>query len=382
MYLLLGSTGRLEYLAAIIAIICTALLPGKVSCIPASASSPSVSSTNGSNSSYSWKRTQPGASPVIGDLVASAIGLTAAATHSTTSNLSHSNEMSASNASIDECWRDWALYWNATAAVTKQTATGCSYWSSLDTDRYTQTRLPGSTYVETMTRTTVYTNGPFTMSSATLTATTTVSLQGESATTGYFTETDYESSCRYVPATSTITKPPCSLPTYVPQCQAEWEAFTASGFRTLLASTESPQCSQASMNTRQCSWFQSSYVQEHSDQVNNIPGELGGFMATPLSRGYALISANGSSPRWVWPTQTTLAPSCTLGCARCAVTGGTIQMLYWPTMTTTPPRSEEVVATFLNTTLTYPTVRLTQEQSCAFFGDFANFAASALHSLS
>lgn len=352
------------YLAGIIAIVCTCHLPGKASCFPTSTISPSMPPATRSNATYSWTNTKSHSSAghtiptseVIADLVASIIGLTAAAVPTTTSASQHISQGQHDNASVDTCWSQWVSYWNETSDVATQTAIGCSYWSTTNVDTDIRTSEPGSTYLTTISWSSVYTNGPFTTSVLRSAYTTTISILAETATTNYYTETDRDSSCKYVPVASTITQPPCPLPTYVPKCQAAWEAFTASGFRTLLPSSASPQCSQASMNAKQCSWFQSSYVQEYGDVIP-MPGNLGGSpMDAPLSRGYAVNKANGSNPHWTWPTQTTLAPSCTLGCARCAVTGGTIPMLYWPKNTANPPSSDRVIATFLNTTLTYPTV--------------------------
>ena len=71
----------------------------------------------------------------------------------------------------------------------------------------------------------------------------------------------------------------------------------------------------------------------------------------------AVVSAGYFSlvPPWytgyTWPTSQPFAPGCTLGCGRCAVTGGTIQLLYFPpglSHSATAP----VVATTLGTTLT------------------------------
>lgn len=47
----------------------------------------------------------------------------------------------------------------------------------------------------------------------------------------------------------------------------------------------------------------------------------------------------GNKTEWIWPTSSTMgnAPSCTLGCGRCAVTGGTVQLIYWPPTATPTP---------------------------------------------
>ncbi|KAL9097454.1 MAG: hypothetical protein Q9165_000350 [Trypethelium subeluteriae] len=61
-----------------------------------------------------------------------------------------------------------------------------------------------------------------------------------------------------------------------------------------------------------------------------------------------------------WPSASSLAPGCSLGCGGCAITGGTIDLLHWPssldTATASTDSNGDIVVTAFNTTLTYPTV--------------------------
>lgn len=103
----------------------------------------------------------------------------------------------------------------------------------------------------------------------------------------------------------------------------------------------------------------------------NLLGWMG-KQYTRHSNGWYQTSYSGnSSTAWVWPTSLELAPGCTMGCGRCAVTvrdshclldrglkadivkGSTIDFLFWPSGPTTdgPP----VTAVTHGTTLTSPT---------------------------
>jgi len=75
-----------------------------------------------------------------------------------------------------------------------------------------------------------------------------------------------------------------------------------------------PICTQASIASSACSTLVSSLLQPLEAQ----PGTLINF-------GQRSISP--------WPTSSTLAPGCTLGCQTCAITGRSVQLFYWPTST-------------------------------------------------
>lgn len=68
----------------------------------------------------------------------------------------------------------------------------------------------------------------------------------------------------------------------------------------------------------------------------------------------------------IWPTTTSLAPGCTLGCLQCAVTGGAVRLLYWPEGSTTQNNyssatlasnnASPMIAVTLGSTFTSPTL--------------------------
>ena len=63
----------------------------------------------------------------------------------------------------------------------------------------------------------------------------------------------------------------------------------------------------------------------------------------------------------VWPSNYTLAPGCTIGCSACHITGGMVQLLYWPSATTFSNGGFDirptlpVTASYDGTVLTSPT---------------------------
>lgn len=78
-----------------------------------------------------------------------------------------------------------------------------------------------------------------------------------------------------------------------------------------------------------------------------------GVGATFSSGSYSFM--NGQYTGWTWPASQQFAPGCTLGCGRCAVTGGSIELLYFPPGMTPHAATAPVVATTLGTVLTSPT---------------------------
>ena len=118
-----------------------------------------------------------------------------------------------------------------------------------------------------------------------------------------------------------------------------------------------PSCTQASIGGELCDSVRDEYVQMKASWF--APEEMTtGFLF--FSAGYLGTWANATAgdiqPSYYWPTSQTLAPapSCTVGCGRCAVTGGTVDVLYWPS-TEGPQPTGAVTLETLGTTLTYPT---------------------------
>lgn len=96
--------------------------------------------------------------------------------------------------------------------------------------------------------------------------------------------------------------------------------------------------------------YQQNYVFWPS--VEFAPFFSNGYLGT-----FQNITATDFNTSWFWPTSSTLGvPSCTLGCGRCAVTGGTVQLLYWPaTATNNLSATDSVTLSTLGTVLTSPT---------------------------
>ena len=153
-------------------------------------------------------------------------------------------------------------------------------------------------------------------------------------------------------------RPTCSLPKIVPECQRQWVHYITKPAQYYLSYDVmgQPPCTEASMNAELCSiarrswstyWVQPQWKAGH--QRNNI---------TIASRFATATFANSTAYGTGWPTSSTLAPGCTVGCFDRAITGGTVRLLYWPVSVTPPSGQHAFVATMLNTLLTWPTVSL------------------------
>lgn len=86
-----------------------------------------------------------------------------------------------------------------------------------------------------------------------------------------------------------------------------------------------------------------------------------------LGDAASYLTINGSTQTsYYWPTSYSLAPGCSLGCADCRITGGSVKLFYWPPATSTAHGGSNatstsnhtglVTATGFNTTFTSPTV--------------------------
>ncbi|KAL9096321.1 MAG: hypothetical protein Q9165_001318 [Trypethelium subeluteriae] len=210
-----------------------------------------------------------------------------------------------------------------------------------------------------------------------------------------------------------LPTPKCELPSSVPQCQALWNTWASRQVMatptiaspscagepgscmvslstywsvwssySVLRSTVSPSCTQASINGQLCESLRSSYVSAAYSGNNAIvtsngeTGFSGGFVQettdisiTPLDSSFPDIFFLPTATSYLpasWPSSSSLAAGCTLGCGVCAVTGGTVRLLHWPEATPTPAandtraslrvRSNVGVATTLGTVFTSPTV--------------------------
>ncbi|KAF2229481.1 hypothetical protein EV356DRAFT_426135, partial [Viridothelium virens] len=127
-----------------------------------------------------------------------------------------------------------------------------------------------------------------------------------------------------------------------------------------------PLCSQASINSGLCETLRDRYINAWISEAAGNPYEEVAISAAG-SVPVTTTNANGSTILTsTFPSTSSLAPGCSLGCARCAVTGGQVRLLYWPMGTISRSNTSIVNATagtpnialFSGTTLTSPTVYL------------------------
>lgn len=141
-----------------------------------------------------------------------------------------------------------------------------------------------------------------------------------------------------------------SAPACYTNIQSSWASW-----RDVVDGATSPICSQASITGSICTSLKDAYVLGHNyNLAPNLP-EPASF-----SSGYYSNVAPWFTG-WTWPATQAFAPGCTLDCGRCAVTGGTIQLLYFPPGLTPHAATEPVVATTLGTVLTSPTYYISFE---------------------
>ncbi|KAK3648802.1 hypothetical protein LTR56_007242 [Elasticomyces elasticus] len=224
------------------------------------------------------------------------------------------------------CWSQWEQYWSLSedlqplTQLVTTTRTLVSTLASAST-YYFATSEPLSTSISTKTW---YQTGSEANHNAFATFTNentyTVVLGGETSIatstgpTTYETVTELTTWQRNEFVTPRINAPDCTLPTIIPQCQLAWNQWIAAG----AVRTRRPACSQASINSGQCTTA------------------ISAFYASVPVHGYEGVPAwltNGSST--FWPTSMSYAPSCTLGCQQCAITGNNVKLLYWPPMNAT-----------------------------------------------
>ncbi|KAK5744602.1 hypothetical protein LTR17_001997 [Elasticomyces elasticus] len=233
----------------------------------------------------------------------------------------------------DACWTQWTDYWSADPGGTF-VETGYTFFNTTMafTNLQTSTVLSSShtTYTITNTVTQIAMNGPWTETTQTITSKYTPTLTYIPLTT-LTTESLFETTMPWFGtgdiSTYTIPDaktPRCRLPSSYSSCQREWERWATTSIGLRIGSM--PTCSQANITGTMCS----SLIDSAAKSSNYLYGTT-------------------------WPTSTTIAPGCNVGCGKCAVTGGTIEVLYFPPGMT-PYTDGPVTATTLNTTLTSPTV--------------------------
>ena len=303
----------------------------------------------------------------MGDIIAAGFGLSDTKVSTTSSSSNTSASLGVSNYTAVEagattminataCWSSWTDYWSYTTAIASPKI---SYLATIvSTTTGYESEYPGTTEtnVATFKGTSVQDNGGFTISTKTLdlTSTTVYTISPRPAST--YTITTAITSYTLVSYNgSSVPMPICTLPSIVPQCQNQWEAYVSSELspsptppshcdinegigaaRTLetqpacaspyhaslfswasqLSSITKPPCTQASVGGQLCSTIKDAYVHQQNPvffpNVSFAPYFSNGYLGS-----FANITAGNYTRSWWWPTSSTLGvPGCTLGCGR------------------------------------------------------------------
>ncbi|KAI9685448.1 MAG: hypothetical protein M1822_004579 [Bathelium mastoideum] len=113
---------------------------------------------------------------------------------------------------------------------------------------------------------------------------------------------------------------------------------------TNTVSIQPPSCSQASIQPSLCSQLQANFEATYEEVEN------------PAAAGNSTITSPPIASSTGWPASSILGPGCSVGCGGCAITGGTVQLLYWPVAETAAPENVTVTAHAFGTVFTSPTV--------------------------
>jgi hypothetical protein len=314
-----------------------------------------------------------------------------------------------------ECLDNWNSYWTASSSLS----------AGLNYREYTSTAVITSLYTHytydwsspkwsSWTTTVTVFNGAFAQ-------TTFTTIPGETFFESFPDSTYLTTSTGEIYSTSSfdipaITTPACVLPDYVPACQSSWEAWISrdpgeppsltrschvfdstqppscvspiSKYSSLekiwnsIAFQSTPACKQAAITGSYCSQTISQYLNDlsnWSEQLDGVMG-IGGLVPITSTMGNATITTLDHQR---WPATSELVPGCTLGCQACQINGGTVQLLFWPPMSSTwinglysaitgNSTATSTIVT-LGTTLTSPTVyvsfdSLYARDSCTPFG--------------
>ncbi|KAK4614901.1 Glutamyl-tRNA(Gln) amidotransferase subunit B, mitochondrial [Fulvia fulva] len=222
------------------------------------------------------------------------------------------------NATAGEpCWSDWSAYWSMSTHLKSVYTT----FTTTRTIRSHQDFL-GYTTAEVVTTNTAG-NGNF----ATRTYVDTLSTEWAFYTTEPTSTVATETYTSRI--SSNITAPSCALPTYVPQCQASWSQYATGAYEDGLPE---PPCTQASISGALCSTYVSTWLEVQTAEMGEIEGKVG----MQLTVEPVTFIANGTQPTttttssYYWPTSSTVAPGCSVGCQSCRVSGSRVKLLHWP----------------------------------------------------
>ena len=286
------------------------------------------------------------------------------------------------------CWDQWTSFWALSEHRThfSNTPGGISLTAFNTTDTWSYSGPINSTRTYTGTDSDVSYNNGFTVTTQYSYWTGEMPYPSSTwvATSTYVT---------YALTTLPLPTPACKLPSIVSQCQSEWSAYASAqmvispsgypdcdygvscgsalqSYSSVQASysarvtpfSTSPRCPQASIGADLCASLRSNNLYRwtsswnvYSDYYDGQFQSVGWINPTITMSGG--LQSQGSA---YWPANSTLAPGCTVGCASCAITGGTVQLIYWPEATTTAnasaAQSVMVTAFAFNTTFTSPTI--------------------------
>lgn len=253
-----------------------------------------------------------------------------------------------SSIDIDACFTQWSSFWSASASdySTFVSSIGGTTWFSSEVT--SRTTLP-AIYPTTSTSLTIETEtiseyaGGFPIGETTSTWTYGVTYTYSSYSPASTSTTIYEQSSAVLPSSSTtitagssLITPACQLPSIVPQCQSQWASyesrkFSDTSYNFTITPAPAPICPHASIGTALCNDLKDNYISSWIEEYAENPYVQPYLWSGAGSVGVASTQPDGSV---VWtstfPTWSSFAPGCTLGCARCAITGGRVRLLYWP----------------------------------------------------
>ncbi|GAB1736980.1 hypothetical protein NU219Hw_g346t1 [Hortaea werneckii] len=346
----------------------------------------------------------------LGDYVASGIGIRNSTSKEVQRSSSNSSPSFAAaltgssnfkNVSVDECFHSWDQWWSASSLEKSGTFVAASTYTTSYTETISAYAGTTEVYTETLSTVSTIKDGAFAIETKTIDTTSLGSLTGapRSGYTSSNTYTETISSTSF--AKNTLPRPTCYLPSQVSQCEQQWDSWISTqlnpaptppphcdigagiidgrprpgcalrydqqgaSWSSLVSARGPPICSQASIGDALCESVRDNYVHDGNyafkpKDANDAPYFSAGYLGTWVD-----AQAGDFNTSYYWPTSATLGvPSCTLGCGRCAVTGGSVRLIYWPPATTTnnisapstAPISAPVTAVTLGTTFTSPTL--------------------------
>ncbi|KAI7276917.1 hypothetical protein KC345_g6756 [Hortaea werneckii] len=305
------------------------------------------------------------------------------------------------NASVDECFHSWDQWWSASSLEESGTLIAALTYTTSYTETISAYAGTTEVYTETLSTVSTIKDGAFAVETRTIDTTSLGTLTG-APRSGYITSNTYTGTVSSTSfAKNTLPRPTCYLPSQVSQCEQQWESWISTqltpapttpphcdigagiidgrprpgcalrydqqeaSWSSLVSARGRPVCSQASIGNALCESVRDNYVHDENyafkpKDADDAPYFSAGYLGTWVD-----ARAGDFNTSYYWPTSATLGvPSCTLGCGRCAVTGGSVRLIYWPPATTTnyisapstAPISAPVTAVTLGTTFTSPTL--------------------------